>query len=186
MSNLFVDTSGWASLFISTQTYYPQAEQYFRLALQQKKKIYTTNYIITELVSLLNSPIRISRSRIQDNPLTFNEILSLKEAGLVNDSDFLNIIMGASTMGDTTLIFYGSLVLCLEREQDTPPITNTVGFLTKSGTELLQLISIQPDMDYLKFVAQKFNREGMKIAYSSIHKEEEGLLHIENKTYFNF
>ncbi len=55
MSNLFVDTSGWASLFISTQTYYPQAEQYFRLALQQKKKIYTTNYIITELVSLLTA-----------------------------------------------------------------------------------------------------------------------------------
>lgn len=64
MSNLFVDTSGWASLFISTQTYYPQAEKHFRLALQQQKKIYTTNYVITELVALLNSPMRISRSRI--------------------------------------------------------------------------------------------------------------------------
>ncbi|WP_434687674.1 type II toxin-antitoxin system VapC family toxin [Pseudanabaena minima] len=64
MSNLFIDTSGWASLFISTQTYYPQAEQYFRLALQQQKKIYTTNYVITELVALLNSPLKISRSRI--------------------------------------------------------------------------------------------------------------------------
>ena len=64
MSNLFVDTSGWASLFISTQTYYPQAEKYFHLALEQQKKIYTTNYVITELVALLNSPMRISRSRI--------------------------------------------------------------------------------------------------------------------------
>lgn len=64
MSNLFVDTSGWASLFVNTQPYYPQAEQYFRLAVQQQKIIYTTNYIITELVALLNSPLRVSRSRI--------------------------------------------------------------------------------------------------------------------------
>ena len=64
MSSLFVDTSGWASLFIHSQTYYPQAEQYFRLALQQKQKIYTTNYVIAELVALLNSPLRISRSRV--------------------------------------------------------------------------------------------------------------------------
>jgi len=51
---LFVDTSGWASLFVNTQPYYPQAEQYFRLAVQQQKIIYTTNYVITELVALLN------------------------------------------------------------------------------------------------------------------------------------
>ena len=64
MSSLFVDTSGGASLFIHSQTYYPQAEQYFRLALQQKQKIYTTNYVIAELVALLNSPLRISRFRV--------------------------------------------------------------------------------------------------------------------------
>ena len=64
MSSLFVDTSGWASLFVNTQPYYPQAEQYFRLTVQQQKIIYTTNYVITELVALLNSPLRVDRSRI--------------------------------------------------------------------------------------------------------------------------
>ena len=43
MSSLFVDTSGWASLFVNTQPYYPQAEQYFRLAVQQQKIIYRTH-----------------------------------------------------------------------------------------------------------------------------------------------
>ena len=122
----------------------------------------------------------------QNNPLAFAEILSLREAGLVTDSDFLSISLGASTVGNTTHLFYGSLVLFLEREQDTPPITNKVGFLTKSGEELLKLISIQPDMEYLKFVAQKFNLPGLKIAYARLLKEEEDLLHIEDKTYFNF
>jgi len=122
----------------------------------------------------------------QNNSLAFAEILSLKEAGLVSDSDFLNVSLAASPVDDTPLIFYGSLVLVLEREKDSPPIKNQVCFLTKAGAELLKLISIQPDMDYLKFVAQKFNREGMKIAYAPILKEEEGSLHIEDKTYFNF
>lgn len=64
MSNLFVDTSGWASLFIHSQTYYPQAEKYFRLAIQKQQKIYTTNYVIAELVALLNSPLRVSREKV--------------------------------------------------------------------------------------------------------------------------
>ncbi|MDJ0597457.1 MAG: PIN domain-containing protein [Crocosphaera sp.] len=63
-NSLFVDTSGWASLFIKTQTYHAQADQFFRLAIQQNKKIVTTNYVITELIALLNSPLRIPRSRI--------------------------------------------------------------------------------------------------------------------------
>jgi predicted nucleic acid-binding protein len=64
MPNLFVDTSGLASLFIHSQTYYPQAEKYFRLAIQNQQKIYTTNYVIAELVALLNSPLRVSREKV--------------------------------------------------------------------------------------------------------------------------
>ena len=85
MSSLFVDTSGWASLFIHSQTYYPQAEQYFRLALQQKQKIYTTNYVIAELVALLNSPLRISRSRVFEivdaiESVNYVEVVHIDEA----------------------------------------------------------------------------------------------------------
>jgi uncharacterized protein len=64
LSNLFVDTSGWASLFIKTQPYHSKAEQYFRSAVQQQKGVLTTNYVITELVALLGSPLRIPRPRI--------------------------------------------------------------------------------------------------------------------------
>ena len=64
MPNLFVDTSGWASLFIHSQTYYSQADRCFRLAIQNQQKIYTTNYVIAELVALLNSPLRVSREKV--------------------------------------------------------------------------------------------------------------------------
>ena len=85
MSSLFVDTSGWASFFIHSQTYYPQTEQYFRLALQQKQKIYTTNYVIAELVALLNSPLQISRSRVFEivdaiKSVNYVEVVHIDEA----------------------------------------------------------------------------------------------------------
>jgi predicted nucleic acid-binding protein len=60
---MFVDTSGWACLFVNTQPCHAQADQYFRAALQQRS-IVTTNYVLAELVALLSSPLRIPRSRI--------------------------------------------------------------------------------------------------------------------------
>jgi uncharacterized protein len=65
MSNsLFVDTSGWASFFTKTESTHPQALQLLRIAHKQNHRIITSNYILTELVALLHSPLRQPRSRI--------------------------------------------------------------------------------------------------------------------------
>jgi predicted nucleic acid-binding protein len=61
MADLFVDTSGWASLVDTTQPYHQAAARLYRQARQQKRKLVTTNYIITELVALLTSPLRVPR-----------------------------------------------------------------------------------------------------------------------------
>ena len=121
----------------------------------------------------------------KDNTLNFSEILALKEAGLVADSDFLSFSFDASTAGTTSQLFYGSLVLLFEREKDTPAISNKAGVFTKAGTELLKLISIKPDMEYAALIAQKFNLEGVKVSWASILREEEDLIYISDKIYFD-
>ena len=63
-NSLFVDTSGWASFFIQDQPYYRQTVRQLSLARTQNHQIITTNYIITELVALLDSPLRQPRNRI--------------------------------------------------------------------------------------------------------------------------
>ena len=78
MSKLFIDTSGWASLFIPTETYHAQAANYFRQAQQTKQKLITTNCIVTELVALLGSRQRTSR------PKLFQYIDSIKLAPYVD------------------------------------------------------------------------------------------------------
>ena len=60
--HLFADTSGWGHLVDSTQSYHSLAATVYRTARQQGRTIVTTNYIITELVALLISPLHIPRS----------------------------------------------------------------------------------------------------------------------------
>lgn len=64
MSDLFVDTSGWGNLLDLSQPFHPQATTLYRLARQQQRKAITTNYILTELVALLTSPLRMPRPQI--------------------------------------------------------------------------------------------------------------------------
>ncbi len=64
MNDLFVDTSGWANIFVSSETYHAQAQQYFLNAWQSQRPLLTTSYIIAELVALLQSPLRIPRNTI--------------------------------------------------------------------------------------------------------------------------
>lgn len=64
--SVFIDTAGWANLFIATESCHQQAVQWFSQARQQKSKMVTTNYILLELVALLNSRVRISHTKLFD------------------------------------------------------------------------------------------------------------------------
>jgi uncharacterized protein len=64
MTSLLIDTSGWGNLIDSTQLFHDQTAILYRTARQQKHRILITNYIITEVVALLTSPLRIPRPQI--------------------------------------------------------------------------------------------------------------------------
>ncbi len=63
MSDLFVDTSGWANLIDISQPFHPLSAKIYQNARSQKHKIFTASYIVTELVALLSSPLRIPRPK---------------------------------------------------------------------------------------------------------------------------
>ncbi|WP_416670109.1 DUF2806 domain-containing protein [Egbenema bharatensis] len=119
----------------------------------------------------------------QENTLGFAEIFALKDAGVVADSDLLQFSFNPSSAGTTSQIFYGSLILFFEREKDTPKITSRVGALTKAGVELLKLVPIQPDIEYVKFIAQHLHADGMKVAWAPVVKTEGDLIYTGDKTY---
>lgn len=64
MPNIFADTSGLADLVDSKQLEHPLARSIYHQAREQRRKLVTTNYILTELVALLTSPLHIPRPTI--------------------------------------------------------------------------------------------------------------------------
>jgi len=64
MNKLFVDTSGWASLADVSEPFYQKAKEIYAVAMQNRQRLVTTNYILAELVALMTSPMRFHRPRI--------------------------------------------------------------------------------------------------------------------------
>jgi hypothetical protein len=73
-NKVFVDTSGWANLFVATESYYEQAKQWFQKARQHKQEMVTTNYVVIELVALLNSLLRMALDFILLRTAIFNTL----------------------------------------------------------------------------------------------------------------
>jgi predicted nucleic acid-binding protein len=64
MANVFADTAGWGHLADPTQAHHARAAAIYRTGRQQGRKFITTNYILTELVALMTSPLHIPRPAI--------------------------------------------------------------------------------------------------------------------------
>src|SRR5665213_221774 len=61
MNEVFADTSGWASAFVRTETYYSQAAAFLRQWQADGTLVVTTNYVINDVSALLTSPLRVPR-----------------------------------------------------------------------------------------------------------------------------
>lgn len=77
-TKVFIDTSGWAELFLATQSYHQQAKEWFAQTRKQQIEMVTSNYVVAELVALLNSPLRVPRYQL------FQYVYAVKTASYVN------------------------------------------------------------------------------------------------------
>lgn len=114
--------------------------------------------------------------------LTFQEILALKDAGLIFEQD-LGFSFEPAKAGEMGHLLYGPLILMFERDKDTPKLASNVGVLTRVGIELHQLITVQPDMEYVKFVGKRFNANGLKFCWAPIQGMVGDNIHFGTKTY---
>lgn len=64
MRSVFVDTAGWASFFIQTERFHDNAVQQMHEWRKANVKVVTTNYVLSELVALFTSPLRLPRTQL--------------------------------------------------------------------------------------------------------------------------
>ncbi len=84
MNEIFVDTSGWASLADVSEPFYQKAQETYHAAMQNRRRFVTTNYVLAELVALMTSPMRFHRPRIVEfingiKQSTFFDIIHIDE-----------------------------------------------------------------------------------------------------------
>ena len=77
MRYFFADTSGWGNLINAREPFHAQAAQLYRERRAQGYTVLTSSYILSELISLMTSPLRIPRAT------TINFIDSLKASAYV-------------------------------------------------------------------------------------------------------
>lgn len=118
----------------------------------------------------------------KDGGLTFLDILALKHAGLIFESD-LEFSFGPASAGQMSHLTYGSLLLIFEREKDAQKLGSNIGLLTPVGIELLELLTVQPDMEYLEFVGRRFAVDGVKSSWAPILGIAGGQISLGAKTY---
>ena len=63
-ADVFVDTAGWAALFVRTEPQHQAASALFRTWRQQDRRLVTSNYILAELVALMMRPLRVPREQL--------------------------------------------------------------------------------------------------------------------------
>lgn len=94
-NKLFADTSGWASLFDARQPNHSEATQLF-MQLRQQQISLVTNYVITELVALLHSPLRLPRPQIFQiiDSLKATHYLEIIHVDIATDTEAWNLCKG--------------------------------------------------------------------------------------------
>lgn len=65
-NSLFVDTSGWISYVGGAEPFHHETLAIYREAIEQKRDLVTTNYVIAELVAFLQNHTLIPRQHMYD------------------------------------------------------------------------------------------------------------------------
>lgn len=66
MTEVFADTSGWASLFVDSEPHHKKALTLMMRWRQQNWRVITTNYVLSEFIPLMKIRFRVPREKALD------------------------------------------------------------------------------------------------------------------------
>lgn len=101
--------------------------------------------------------------------VTYSDIAKLIEIGLLQSGDFVHKSFFSSKSENSKVgIIYGNLVIIIELMANASKISIPVRLLTIPGTEIVKLINFNPNIDYIKEIANIIKKNDIKVSYSKI------------------
>lgn len=113
---------------------------------------------------------------IKTQGISFAQILSLKDAGLIHESSLAFLIKPSKTE-PKTVMRCGGKVIFVERKTATAKAEIQINVLTKVGRELLKLTSSSCSDEYLKLICKKINQKDLIMSVADITKEDDSGIH---------
>ena len=107
----------------------------------------------------------------EEYQLRFGDRLLLEELGLLAANDLKFQIMKTEGESRACVFTNGEGIVIQEKLPNKPKQEISVLVFTKIGTELLQLIKVEPKVDYLQLLAKKLDRNNGPIKYATILEE---------------
>ncbi|WP_428087485.1 DUF2806 domain-containing protein [Candidatus Thioglobus sp.] len=107
----------------------------------------------------------------EDCQLKFEEKLLLEELSLITVNDLAFSLPKTEDTSSVQLFILGKTAVIQNKIQEKPNQQLKVLFFTKIGQELLQLIDVEPKMEYIQLLATKLNRKNGAIQYTNSFKE---------------
>lgn len=116
-----------------------------------------------------------SNNNLKKYGIPYYYIAKLIEIGLIHSGDNVRQQFNANNTSEInkTSIIYGNIVMKIDQMPGTDLFSFPVRLLTTPGKELSRLVSITPNVDYIKELASTIKREGVTVGYSKIIRIEE-------------
>ena len=100
--------------------------------------------------------------------ISFNDIALLKELGLLHTSEFTSYEYAKSNKASNPHLIFGGNVVTMEIKENTPKFKIGIYLFTTIGNELLKLIDIESDFNYIKEFAKEVQSEKTTVKYGKI------------------
>ncbi len=105
-----------------------------------------------------------SENAFEKYGVNYDTLLILRAAGLIFESDTLNITIGyIEKIGGAILLYGGKMLLC-KKQNSTEYKFNQVKF-TPAGIELMSILNIEKDMIYIDDFIKAKKKENMEISF---------------------
>lgn len=108
--------------------------------------------------------------------VSYSNIAKLIEVGLIQPGEFVKRNYSSNNTKDVKYgIVYGNIVIIIDQKANSPKVSVPIKLLTTPGKELVKLINIHPNVDYIKELARTIKKDDVMVGYAkivSINKDE--------------
>lgn len=120
---------------------------------------------VTFMLNFMNEKLLIEKYK-----LNFNDRLLLEELGLIATNDLSFQIVKTGNNPIPVVFLIGDICVIQNKLENTAEQALQVLVFTKIGQELLNLLKITPDFDYIQLLATKLNHQNGSVKYGHVIK----------------